>query len=265
MLSSRLQSLREHPLYQTGVVRTALLVGAALLFFLALRYLVLPFVVLNTTPSLPAGLYLTHLSADPHRVEVGDVLMFCLDRPATVLTRERGYVPERSPRSLTVDCPGGLTPLSKRVLALPGDSVTVALDGLYRNGRQVLPSPPRCDSKERPIPVLYGTHTVPPNTYWMASDHHMGYDSRVIGPVSAARVVTEIRLLVPFGPQSPSLDAAPSSLRASCSDPAAPPASPQTVDIQREIHEASASPHLAVTPPRDSPSHPAGHLFVTRR
>jgi conjugative transfer signal peptidase TraF len=265
MLSSRLHSLREHPLYHTGVVRTALLVVSVLLFFLALRYLVLPFVVLNTTPSLSTGLYLTHLSADPDRVQVGDVLMFCPDHPATVLARERGYIPERRPHSLTVPCPGGLTPLSKRVLALPGDSVTVALDGLYRNGRQVLPSPPRCDSKGRPIPILYGTHRVPENSFWMASDHHLGYDSRVIGPVVFSRVVTEISLFLPFGPQSPSLDPSPSSLRASCSDPGAPPASPQTVNIQREIYEASASPHLAVTPPVDSPSHPAGHLFVTRR
>jgi conjugative transfer signal peptidase TraF len=133
---------------------------------------------LNSTGSLPLGLYRVSTAADANLVE------FCPTEPYSRLSVVRQY---RNPGN----CPDGDSPLLKPIVALPGDTIVLSKSGLQVNGLLLRNTAPRShDSAGRPLPHYpFGTYRVSPGTIWVASTYHpLSFDSRYFGPISTTIV-----------------------------------------------------------------------------
>lgn len=143
---------------------------------------------INTTPSLPRGLWV--VVGDPGTVRIGDVVTFCPPLvPALVEARERGYVGPGN-------CPGGLEPMMKPVVALAGDTVAVSSAGVSINGQVLVHSKPLTrDGAGRPLPQAEGG-TVAASQVWVLSAHNeRSFDSRYFGSIPHAQLTAILRPL----------------------------------------------------------------------
>jgi conjugative transfer signal peptidase TraF len=149
---------------------------------------------LNLTGSLPPGLY----RAAPGALVRGSLVLVCLSPQVAAFARARGYVPRGGA------CPGGVLPVGKPVLALPGDTVTVTATGLRVNG---VPVPNSfvlaTDHRGRALPRLApGPYLVRPGTLWVVSTYaRASFDSRYFGPVALAGVRSYLRPVWTAGPE----------------------------------------------------------------
>jgi conjugative transfer signal peptidase TraF len=112
-------------------------------------------------------------------------VLLCLPPQVAAFARARGYVPRGGA------CPGGVLPIGKPVLALPGDTVTVTASGLEVNGVPVPNSRALAtDHRGRPLPRLaLGPQVVRTGTVWVVSAYaRTSFDSRYFGPVALAAV-----------------------------------------------------------------------------
>lgn len=162
-----------------------LYVGGFLLLVAALAYLA--GVRFTLTPSVPRGLYL--YTDDP--IEVGRLATFCPPPDAAAYALARGYL-RRGP------CPGGVEPLGKYVLAVPGDTVAISPEGIRVNGTEVPNSAVHHrDRIGRELPhFAFGEHIVGPDSLFMFSGHHpRSFDSRYFGPVPASSIISAARPL----------------------------------------------------------------------
>jgi conjugative transfer signal peptidase TraF len=141
---------------------------------------------LNTSPSLPFGLYRVTTDSSAPLVE------FCPAEPVASFANARGYRQAGS-------CPDGGTPLMKPIVARAGDVVDVSAAGLRVNGSLLRNSAPRSrDTGGRPLtPWPAGRYTVPPGMVWLISDYHAwSFDSRYFGPVSTTLIKDHLRPLL---------------------------------------------------------------------
>jgi len=165
-LSDRIQKNWRAALAATGLVLATFQLSGAL----GLR--------INTSPSLPVGLYLTTADAGANLVE------FCPAEPFATLSIVRGY---RDPGT----CRDGAAPLLKPVVARSGDVVEVSARGISVNGA-LLPNtaPLATDTKGRHLEAWPpGRYVVDPGTIWVASSYHpRSFDSRYFGPLSTAAI-----------------------------------------------------------------------------
>jgi len=131
---------------------------------------------INTSPSLPMGLYITTPDTDANLVE------FCPVEPFATFSIARGY---RDPGA----CRDGAAPLLKPIIARSGDVVEVSVRGISVNGA-LLPNtaPLATDTKGRHLEAWpSGRYVVDPGTIWVASSYHpRSFDSRYFGPLSTA-------------------------------------------------------------------------------
>jgi len=133
---------------------------------------------INTSPSLPMGLYI--ITADAG----ADLVEFCPVEPFATLSIVRGY---RDPGT----CSDGAAPLLKPVIASAGDVVEVSARGISVNGELLLNTAPLTrDTKGRHLEAWpSGRYAVDPGTIWVASSYHpRSFDSRYFGPVSTAAI-----------------------------------------------------------------------------
>jgi conjugative transfer signal peptidase TraF len=140
----------------------------------------------NLTGSLPVGFYLATGSA-PVR---GALVLVCLPPDVAALAHARGFVPPG------VQCPGGLTAVGKPVVAIAGDTVTVAPAQIVVNGAAVPNSRALAfDRHGRPLPRLAaGRYVVAPGTVWVVSSFsRFSFDSRYFGAIDARHVRATIR------------------------------------------------------------------------
>jgi conjugative transfer signal peptidase TraF len=141
---------------------------------------------INTSPSLPMGLYVVSRDLAANLVE------FCPAEPFASLSTIRGW---RSAGS----CPDGAAPLLKPVVARAGDVVEMSARGIAVNGR-LLPNtaPLTRDSKGRQLRSwTFGRYTVGRNAVWVASSHNgQSFDSRYFGPVPVAAIRDHLRPLL---------------------------------------------------------------------
>jgi conjugative transfer signal peptidase TraF len=165
-LSDRLRKLRCTVLVAIGVAIAAFQLSGVF----GLR--------INTSPSLPMGLYITSADTDANLVE------FCPVEPFATLSIARGY---RDPGA----CRDGAAPLLKPIVAGSGDVVEVSARGVSVNGA-LLPNtaPLDADTKGRHLEAWpSGRYVVDPGTIWVASSYHpRSFDSRYFGPVSTAAI-----------------------------------------------------------------------------
>ena len=139
----------------------------------------------NFTRSLPVGIYRV---VERGTVQRGSIVLACLPAHVSHVALEREYVWRGA-------CPGGVSPIGKRVLAASGDIVTLNEGGFFVNGRQEPNTEPiNVDSRGRPmLHYRFGQYVVRETELWLYSPHHArSYDSRYFGPIPTASVRSRI-------------------------------------------------------------------------
>ena len=98
---------------------------------------------INTSPSIPVGLYWTSAAA----IHKGGYVMFCPPKqPVFDMAKARGYIGAGF-------CKGGYGYMMKRVLAAKDDTVTFTSEGVRVNGDLVpFSAPLQTDAAHRPMP-----------------------------------------------------------------------------------------------------------------
>ncbi|PAP78959.1 hypothetical protein B1759_16120 [Rubrivirga sp. SAORIC476] len=140
----------------------------------------------NTTPSLPRGLYLAG-PLDAGGVERGELVSACPDT-AAIRRLGRYWTNGRCPGG--EGRPEGVRPLAKPVAGVPGDTIRVDSSGVWVGGRPLPSSAPLFrDRAGRPVRPALGVHVLGRGEYWLHSGRvATSIDSRYVGPV---RVVLE--------------------------------------------------------------------------
>lgn len=169
----------------SGARRLLAAIGGGCLAALLLRVFG---VVINTTPSLPIGLYERTDTA----LARGELALVCPSpTPLIAEAQARGYLDAGF-------CPGGHGYLMKRIWGLPGDSVVVRDAGVWVNGERVPNSTPiDVDVAGRALPRYRAALVLSAQQYFVLSEHHArSFDARYFGPIARAQVVAVIRPLV---------------------------------------------------------------------
>lgn len=141
---------------------------------------------INTSPSLPLGLYMT--TSDIH----AGLIEFCPCEPFSSLAIARGY---RDPGS----CADGGAPLLKPIVAKQGDIVVLAGEGIRVNGKLLQNTEPLVtDTRGRRLkPWPFGRYVVQPGFVWVASTYNgRSFDSRYFGPVATSNIRERLRPLL---------------------------------------------------------------------
>ncbi len=139
---------------------------------------------INTSYSLPLGIYIR--TDDSH----AELIEFCPVEPYAAESSQRGY------RTRGSACQDGGVPLLKPVVAVAGDVVALAADGIRVNGRLLPKTAPLFrDGAGRSLhPWPFGSYMVEKGTVWVASTYNRGsYDSRYMGPIRTSRIRARLR------------------------------------------------------------------------
>jgi len=140
---------------------------------------------LNSTPSVPVGLYRLSRSA----AEVGALVAACLPESYGALGRERGYLRQGS-------CPAGASPVIKYVAATSGSLVEIKAGGVFVDGQRVQGPAPSVDSQgRRLIPFTTGSLILSPGQLWLFTPHENSWDSRFFGSVHSSMVLGKVHPL----------------------------------------------------------------------
>jgi conjugative transfer signal peptidase TraF len=141
---------------------------------------------INTSPSLPLGLYIASSEAFDSSIE------FCPAEPFASLALSRGY---RDPGA----CSDGGAPLLKPIVARAGDVIELSMAGIAVNNA-LLPNTAalHVDTKGRPLTSWPpGRYTVQPGFVWVASSYNVrSFDSRYFGPVPTSSIRERLRPLL---------------------------------------------------------------------
>lgn len=146
---------------------------------------------LNLTPSEPLGLW--RIEALKRPVAVGDLVFIC--PPATSMFVDafgRGYLRPGL-------CPGGLAPLLKTVVAVPGQRVRIG-DDVVIDGSPLAASRVRTKDGQGRVVAPFAGGTVPPGHLFLHSSFASSYDSRYFGPLPAAGLIGLARPVLTFDP-----------------------------------------------------------------
>lgn len=141
---------------------------------------------INTSPSLPLGLYLVTQEGNANLVE------FCPSEPFAAFSLIRGY---RTPGT----CGDGGAPLLKPIVAKAGDVVELSSRGISVNGELLVNTIPLTkDTKGRPLKSWqFGSFDVAPGTVWVASSYDSrSFDSRYFGPVSTSAICHRLKVFL---------------------------------------------------------------------
>ena len=139
---------------------------------------------INTSYSLPLGIY---IKTDDSRAPL---IEFCPVQPFAAESSGRGY------RTRGRACPDGAVPILKPVVAVAGDLVSLAVDGIRVNGKLLPKTAPFASSGRSLHPWPFGTYVVETGTVWVASTYNRGsYDTRYMGPIRTAQIRARLRPL----------------------------------------------------------------------
>jgi conjugative transfer signal peptidase TraF len=156
-------------------------VGSGLLFgfFVSLG---LAGIRINTTPSLPVGIYIETGPQSP-------LIEFCPSGEPAALAAHRGY-------RTSGYCPDGASALLKPIVAKFGDVVEFTAEGISVNKRLIRNTAPLAvDTDHRPLEHFpFGRYVVGDEEVWVASSYNKrSFDSRYYGPVLKRAIVAHLR------------------------------------------------------------------------
>jgi conjugative transfer signal peptidase TraF len=139
--------------------------------------------VVNTSPSMPSGLYWITRGVAP--MQRGSVVLFVPPDDMRALIYRRGWLPDG-------------TPLLKTIGGLAGDTYCVRDGRFVVDGADIGPVF-SIDSQGRPIPQIAGCRRVADGEFLpIASTFDRSFDGRYMGAVSVRNVLGVGRALVTF-------------------------------------------------------------------
>jgi conjugative transfer signal peptidase TraF len=165
-------------------VGLGVVLGAGLLFGLFVT-LGLAGIRINTTPSLPVGIYIRTGPESP-------LVEFCPSGESAAIAARRGY---RTPGY----CPDEASALLKPIVANSGDVVELTAQGMSVNNHPIRNTAPLAvDTDHRPLDHFpFGRYVVGDEEVWVASSYNKrSFDSRYYGPVSKRAIVAHLRPLL---------------------------------------------------------------------
>ena len=140
---------------------------------------------LNTTPSIPVGVY--RLTNEP--IVKGAYVLFCPPpTPVFAMAKARGYLGAGY-------CPGGYGHLMKKILAVKNDVVTIGTDGVQVNGLLLpMSTPIKADGAGRPLPSHEALWMLGSDEVLVMSDSNNGsFDGRYFGPIQRSQIEGVVR------------------------------------------------------------------------
>jgi conjugative transfer signal peptidase TraF len=154
----------------------ALILAATDLFSALFTWFVVPHYIVNTTSSMPYGLY--EKTPITRALQHGDLISFCITDDAIRRGLQIGIdIPKGQ-------CRSGFAPFIKRAIAVPGDHVDTRGKLLAVNGVPITRTYPLADARTKILrTIVPRIYTVGPNEAWGISDNIKGYDSRYYGAV----------------------------------------------------------------------------------
>ena len=145
---------------------------------------------LNTSSSLPYGIYHNVDTAGAQSLKINDLALVCLNRSHARTAFERGYIGFGR-------CTDGTAPVGKHVVAIEGDNVRIDADGIHVNNKLVdYSQPASTDSNGRALEHYSLDRILHENEYILANMSSDSYDSRYFGPVSSDMIIGKLNSLV---------------------------------------------------------------------
>ena len=140
----------------------------------------------NTSPSIPLGIYRTTTTP----LSVGSYVLLCPENKEPFITaQKRDYIGAGY-------CPGGLGYMFKRVAALPNDIITTTANGMYINGKLYPDSKPfKHDALNRMLPIWHANQTrlKAGEVVLMTQGDKNSFDARYFGPLPQQQIVSVVR------------------------------------------------------------------------
>ncbi len=146
---------------------------------------------INWTSSMPLGLY----REAPARLDRGEIALICLPEEIAQVGRQRRYLP-------LGDCPEGVSPIVKEIVAIAGDEIELQVEFLAVNGVLVDRAPLRStDSLGRPMEhAPLGRRLVADGEVWvLGSERRRSWDSRYFGAVPVKAIVASAKPVLTLG------------------------------------------------------------------
>lgn len=163
-----------------------------ILLFLAALWTRFNPVFINTTKSLPLGIYIQ--SDEP--VEKGAYVAFCPpDSAIFAMARERGFIDANNGIN-NGHCDSGHGLMLKQVVAVKGDLLSIDREGVIVN-EQKIPNTKQLatDSFNRSIPALrlVNRRVLESEVLLLANFHPRSFDGRYFGLVDSSLIVTRVK------------------------------------------------------------------------
>jgi conjugative transfer signal peptidase TraF len=148
-------------------------------------------IIINTSPSIPLGLYTIHQITAPLKQD--DLVVVCLAKSYQDFGMSRGYI------HAGIRCKGS-APLLKLIIAVPGDNVVLTNQEIIINNKIFQYSTQKLDSKQRSLPSWPRGNYRNTRGYWLigTNDQH-SWDSRYYGPIDRNQIIFLIKHLWVFG------------------------------------------------------------------
>jgi conjugative transfer signal peptidase TraF len=146
---------------------------------------------INWTSSMPLGLY----RETPARLDRGELVLICLPEEIAHVGRQRRYLP-------LGDCPGGVSPIVKQLVAIASDEIELQEGFLSVNGVVVnRTSLQSTDSLGRPLDhAPLGRRLVADGEVWVLGiDRRRSWDSRYFGAVPVGAIVGSAKPILTMG------------------------------------------------------------------
>lgn len=155
------------------------LIAALLVSFTVRTYVIQTFLIPSSSmnPTLYTGnrILVDKLSVDFGSINIGDMLVF------------------KAPLDVQKDCSDSVADLVKRVIGLPGDSLSSKGNTIYVNGKALKEN----WSHFEPLGIRIKNITVPAGQYYMMGDNHSNScDSRIWGTVPRSDIIGKVFLKI---------------------------------------------------------------------
>lgn len=173
-----------------------LVVVLAVLIFVASLWMRLNHIYVNTTPSLPLGLY-KKIDA---RIEKGAYVAFCPPNwDVFKMAQERGFIDASD--GTNGNCPSGHGLMLKQIKAMQGDLVSIDSSGVFVNSNKLpLSEPLSIDDRAQFMPQfrLPSRLLESSEILLMANIHARSFDARYFGLVDQKHIVARVKPWIIF-------------------------------------------------------------------
>ena len=138
--------------------------------------------IINTTNSIPVGIYIK----TKDELKLNSYVAICLDGESAKIAKERGYLSAGF-------CKGNTELILKKISGVPGNQIKISEEGVMVENVLVNNSKPLIkDVMGRSLPALQISRRLETNEYIAMANNLYSYDSRYIGVVNKKQIVSVI-------------------------------------------------------------------------